>query len=146
MKKIVALVALLSALLALPAQADDTQALIDKIITTYGGEAAWRSVSGMRQEGSTYSQRRHFAGKTTRSYQHPGKMSIDIRYNDKDTELRQLDGDKAWNQGEVAPEPFVLASRLQAYRLVLPLLLLEHRNEIKDLGQRDDDNGHPCRC
>jgi hypothetical protein len=143
MKKIASLVVLLCALLSLPAQADDdAQPLIDKIIAAYGGEAAWRATAGMRQEGSTYSQSRHFAGKTLRSYQHPGKMSIDIRYSDKDAELRQLDGDLAWNNGKVGPDAYVLASRLQAYRLALPLLLLDHRNQINSLGQRDDENGH----
>lgn len=143
MKKIASLVVLLCALLSLPAQADDAQPLIDKVITTYGGEAAWRATVGMRQEGSTYSQRRHFAGKTIRSYQHPGKMSIDIRYGDKDTELRQLDGDRAWDHGKAGADSYMLASRLQAYRLALPLLVLDHRNQIKSLGQRDDESGHP---
>lgn len=142
MKKIAAVTALLTALLALPAQAEDTQALVDRIIATYGGEAVWRASKGMEQEGSTYSQRRHFAGKTSRSYQYPDKMKIDIRYKEDDTELRQLDGNRAWNHGEEATGAYPLAARLQAWRLMLPRLLIEQRDRVKDVGQREDENGH----
>lgn len=143
MKIAAALVLLLCTLPALPARADDTQALIDKVIATYGGEAAWRAVKGMRQEGSTYSLRRHFAGNTRRSYLHPGKMNIDIHYNPADTELRQLDGGQAWDHGKPGAAAFVQATHLQALRLALPLQLLDHRHEVKNLGQRNDDGGRP---
>lgn len=141
MKITAALALLLCTLFSLPAQADDTQALIDKVIATYGGEAAWRAKSGMRQEGSTYSLRRHFAGKSSRSYQHPGKMNIDIRYKESDTELRQLDGEQAWDHGKPGAAAFLQAARLQALRLALPLQLLDHRNQIRSLGQNSDENG-----
>ncbi len=143
MNKTAAFVVLLCALVAFPVQADDTQTLVDRIITTYGGEAVWRSAAGMQQEGSTYSLRRHFAGKTRRSYQHPGKMKIDIQYKEDDTELRQLDGDQAWDHGKVGTTAYLQATQLQAYRLALPLQLLDHRQEVKSLGQRDDENGQP---
>ncbi len=141
MKKIVSLFILLSTLLSLSAQADDTQTLIDKIIATYGGEALWRTTVGIQQEGSTYSQRRHNSGTASRSYQYPGKMKIYTQY-ENDTELRQLDGDQAWNHGAAGADDYVQESKLQARRLALPLLLLDHRHKIKNLGQRDDDNGH----
>lgn len=141
MKKIAAFIALFSALQVLPAQAGDTQALVDRIIAAYGGEAVWRATRGMEQEGSTYSQRRHFAGKSTRSFLYPDKLKIDIRYNEKDTELRQLDGGQAWDHGELASGSAFLAVRLQAMRLMLPRLLIEQRDRVRDMGQREDENG-----
>lgn len=143
MKKIALLSLMLAALAILPTRADDTQPLIDKVIATYGGEQAWRDVKAMAQEGSTYSAQRHFSGKTRRLYQHPGQMVIDIQYKPGDTELRQLDGNKAWNHGEPAPAALTQAAQLQAWRLVLPKLLIERRGEIKSLGQREDESGQP---
>jgi len=126
-----------------PSAQADTQAIIDKIIEAYGGEDTWHAAKGFSQQGHTYSQHRDLQGQTTRMYRHPGSMRIDIRYSAEDTELRQLDGEQAWNHGEPGTHPYMLATRLQAYRLSLPLQLIDHRNEVKDLGQRNDDKGNP---
>ncbi len=120
-----------------------TEALIDSVITTYGGEEAWRKVVGIDERGRTYSERLQMFGQTERSYAHPNQMRIAIRYKEDESELRQLSGDQGWSHGKEAHPAFVKAARLQAYRMALPLLLLDHKQQIEDLGQRNDDKGAP---
>lgn len=122
-----------------------TQTLIDDIITTYGGTEAWQKINGFEQHGRTYSERLQIFGKSERVYAHPNRMRIAIDYKEDEKELRQLDGDHGWSHGQAAHPAFVLAARLQAYRLALPLLLLDNKDKIEDLGQRDDEQGKPHR-
>lgn len=123
---------------------ETTYSLINNIIEAYGGEEVWRNVVGFKQSGRTYSERLQIFGKTERIYAHPNRMRIAIDYNADEKELRQLDGNNGWSHGKAAHPAFVKAARLQAFRLALPLLLLDHKENIEDLGLRDDD-GKPHR-
>jgi len=110
------------------------QNLVDQVIKAYGGQEIWNNTQGILQSGTIHSQRRGASGQIERSYQHPHRMRIDIRYSASDTELRQLDGELAWKDAKPASQPYMLATRLQAARLGAPQLLLDNREGIRDLG------------
>jgi hypothetical protein len=125
-----------------PAQADDTlQDLIDKVLNNYGGENTWKQTTSIYQEGNTFSQALHQLGRTIRSFNYPHQALIEIRYDSGDSESRLLNGDKVWDHGKSGSQPFMLATRLQSYRLALPKQLAEKRREAKDLGSRSDEDG-----
>jgi len=124
------------------AQAEEAlQATIDQVLKTYGGAGIWDKTTGIQQTGMTFSQARHMLGNTTRSYRFPDEMTIDIRYEDGESELRQMSGGQVWNHGQPANLPFAQATLLQSYRMAIPKQLLAHRHTAKDLGTREGEDG-----
>ncbi len=116
----------------------DVQKLVDEIIEAYGGANAWSKVTAFHQQGRTYSERLGRFGKTERSYQHPNRMRVDIDYGGDETELRQLDGEEAWSHGKKTLPAYADAVRMQAYRISLPLLLIDQKDKAQELGSRQD--------
>ncbi len=114
---------------------------IDKILNAHGGAEVWKKTQAIVHTGDTFSQSRHAMGSTQRSYQYPDKFRISIDYPGNDSELRQLNGDKVWDHGQLGSEPFAKATQLQAMRMMPAKQLLEHRDIAKDLGTRTDENG-----
>lgn len=108
-------------------------ALVDKVLTAYGGAAAWEKVASFRQTGRVVSSMRSGEGKLDREWQRPDKLRVEIVYPSH-TEVRVVDGDHGTQNGKEATGMGLDAMRLQAARLALPLLLAQKRSELKSAG------------
>jgi len=133
-----AVLTLLFALLnfALPvaaAETDALDALLLKVVSAYGGEAALNGPRGVRQTGVTYSNMRKMEGRIVRTYLPPDQMRIEIQYPDTE-ELRILNGPHAWKREQQMSKPYRDAQLLQAMRIGLPWNLLQARSQLRDLG------------
>jgi len=107
--------------------------LVAKIVSAYGGAAAWEKVTSFREIGTVTPAMRPGQGKLTREWQRPDKLRVEIVYPSS-TELRVIDGDRGTQNGKEATGMGLDAMRLQAARLALPQLLLEKRKTLRDLG------------
>jgi hypothetical protein len=107
-------------------------ALVDKVLSAYGGAAAWEKVASFRQTGRVVSSMRG-EGKLDRQWQRPDKLRVEITYPSH-TELRVVDGDHGTQNGKEATGMGLDAMRLQAARLALPLLLAQKKSELKSAG------------
>ena len=115
--------------------ASDLDAVIAKTIKTYGGEAAWKKVASIHEAGVVDSPMSG-EGKTTRDWQQGKKLRVDIQYA-KNHEVRDLDGDKGSRNGTPVTGMGYDAMVLQWARLAIPAMLVEHRSELKDMGEKD---------
>lgn len=133
------LVLLLLAAVALPALASDPAVGVDKIvdgvIAAYGGEAAWKSVASIEQKGTTTSAMGG-SGAMTRTWQRAHKLRVEIAYADH-TEVRDVDGATGTRNGKPVTGLQLDAMTLQWARLAIPILLIEQRAKIHDLGEKD---------
>ncbi|MFM9845831.1 MAG: hypothetical protein ACKVP3_01555 [Hyphomicrobiaceae bacterium] len=112
-------------------------AFVDKIAAAYGGAELLPRLATMRQTGRTMSAMRgNVEGDMVRQFVYPDKLRIEIDYVGDVRETRILDGMSGWMDGEPVTGPMLMAMRLQAARLALPLLLISHRNEVIDHGHR----------
>lgn len=114
--------------------ANDLQQLLENTIAVYGGEETLRKTRGIYQTGTTFSQRRGVSGKVERYYIHPDNFRIDIYYPGTTPEQRIVSGTYAWKHGRPVSVPSRLAMILQAVRIGLPMILLEHREHVLDQG------------
>lgn len=126
----------LSFLLAPHAHAQSLDDVVASVLKEYGGAAAWQKVTTIRETGTVVPAMGSGNGATTRSWQKPDKLRIEIVYPTR-TELRVLDGDHGTNNGKEVTGPGLDAMKLQAARLALPLLLVEKRASLHDGGMRD---------
>jgi hypothetical protein len=109
--------------------------LIARVMTTYGGAAAWSRVTAFHQTGTVIPAMRPGEGKLTRDWQRPDKLRVEIVYPTS-TEVRVLDGDHGTQNGKDASGMALDAMRLQAARLSLPELLIEKRKTLRQLEDR----------
>ena len=127
--------ALLVTFFAFPLFASDFTKVVDGVITTYGGAAAWKKVQTIRESGSlTSGMGGH--GTMTRTWQRARKLRVEIAYTDH-TEVRDLDGDRGTRNGQAVTGPPLDGMTLQWARLAIPALLLERREQLRDLGVRE---------
>lgn len=112
--------------------APPSKQLIDKVIKTYGGEQAWKKVAGLRESGKVLSAMQG-EGTVVRTWQNPDKLRIEIDYADNH-ETRVVSGLSGWRDGEPVGGPQLDAMILQRARIALPLLLIRHRADLRDLG------------
>jgi hypothetical protein len=92
-------VAILAALLLPPAAlASDLDALVAKVVDTYGGSAAWAKVTSIDAKGRVDPSMRKGPGAMTRSWSGAGNLRVEIVYPDK-TEVRALADGKGTNNG-----------------------------------------------
>ncbi len=125
---------------------DEVAELVDHVIDAYGGEAALDAAQSFRQSGETVSFLRGGAkGRIVRTFQAPDRLRVEIVYPGEAPEMRVLDGDRGWQQGQEAPPALVDAMRLQAARLALPLLLRDAGRQVKDLGTTSAQDGRSVR-
>ena len=115
--------------------ASDFDAIVANTIKTYGGEAAWRKVASIHETGDVASPMSG-PGKTTRDWERGKKLRVDIQYA-KNHEVRDLDGDKGSHNGTPVTGMGYDAMVLQWARLAIPLMLIEHRADLKDMGEKD---------
>jgi len=109
--------------------------LIARVMTAYGGAAAWSKVTGFHQAGTVIPAMRPGEGKLTRDWQRPDKLRVEIVYP-ASTEIRVVDGDHGTQNGKDASGMGLDAMRLQAARLSLPELLIEKRAMLRQLEDR----------
>jgi hypothetical protein len=129
------LAALLFTLLAVPALASDFDTIVDGVITTYGGAAAWKTVKSINETG-TIASAMVGHGAMTRTWQRAHKLRVEIKYSDH-TEVRDLDGDHGSHNGKPVAGMQLDAMTLQWARLAIPALLIEHRPRLRDGGTRE---------
>lgn len=115
--------------------ASDLDAVVAKTIKTYGGEAAWKKVASIHEAGVVESPMSG-EGKTTRDWARGRKLRVEIQYA-KNKEVRDLSGDKGTRNGEPVTGMGFDAMVLQWARLAIPAMLIEHRSELKDLGEKE---------
>jgi hypothetical protein len=108
--------------------------LIARVMTTYGGAAAWSKVTGLHETGAVTPAMRPGEGKLTRDWQRPDKLRVEIVYPTS-TEVRVVDGDHGTQNGKDASGMGLDAMRLQAARLSLPELLIEKRATLRQPGE-----------
>lgn len=122
------------------ASAMEISALLDKVAATYGINSLAGGIKGIRQTGRTFSSMRQEEGPIVRTYQHPDRLRIEIRYPGSE-EVRVLNGSQAWKQGEPITGSFHAAMILQAARMALPWNLQKDRSSLRDLGTLKLDDG-----
>ncbi|HMC21556.1 MAG TPA: hypothetical protein VKL19_06895 [Thermoanaerobaculia bacterium] len=120
----------LAALNGQPLPVDD---LIAKVVNAYGGAAAWSKVTSFREIGTVTPAMRPGQGALTREWQRPDKLRVEIVYP-TNTEIRIVNGDHGTQNGKEATGMGLDAMRLQAARLVAPLLLLEKKSSLHATG------------
>jgi hypothetical protein len=130
------LAAVITFLIAPAAFAQSLDNVVASVMKEYGGVAAWQKVSTIRETGKVVPAMRKGDGATTRFWQKPDKLRVEIVYPER-TELRIVDGDHGTNNGKDVAGPGLDAMKLQAARLALPLLLVDKRASLNDLGTRD---------
>src|SRR6266550_3774170 len=110
--------------------------LIARVMAAYGGSAAWSKVAGFHETGTVTPAMRPDEGKLTRDWQRPDKLRVEIVYPTS-TEVRVVDGDHGTQNGKDASGMGLDAMRLQAARLALPPLLIEKRQTLRQLENRN---------
>ena len=104
--------------------------LVDDVIKAYGGAEAWAKVKSFRQSGTVASPMRPAPGQVTRIWTRPDKLTFEVVYP-SGKETRIVDGDHGTQNGKEASGMGLAAMRLQAARLAIPALLLDHRADVK---------------
>ena len=105
--------------------------LLAKVVAAHGGQKALVAAHALRERGALVSPR----GSATvlREFERPGRLKVDVAYA-ASREVRLLDGDKAFRNGEPVTGPAMAAMSLQAARLDLPFLLAGAAGKAEDLG------------
>src|SRR5438045_3168506 len=115
--------AVIAALLLPPAAfASDPDALVDKVVTAYGGAAAWGKVTQVVAHGRVVPAMRKGDGVMTRTWRGTNDLRVEIAYPENKTEVRVLENGKGTNNGRESNPMELDAMRLQAARLALPKL------------------------
>lgn len=126
--------------------AEDTiDQLVDRVVVAYGGSSALIKPQLRKETGKTVSFIRNTEGKITRQFVYPDLLRIDIDYGNAMVEHRVLNHDRTYKDGVEAMPMLRLAILLQAARMDLPRLLLEHRASIQDKGMVANTNANPLR-
>ncbi|MDH3476567.1 MAG: hypothetical protein OEM59_23045, partial [Rhodospirillales bacterium] len=73
------------------------------------------------------------------------KLRVEIGYPGEAPEVRVLDGRRGWTKGVEATGPMTGAMQLQAARMALPRILLEHKARVMDQGMTKGPDGADIR-
>ncbi|MBF0269994.1 MAG: hypothetical protein HQL44_15525 [Alphaproteobacteria bacterium] len=111
--------------------------VLERSLAAYGGQARLSALTSLRLLGRISAKGQAGQGRVERLFQAPDRLSSVISYGGGASERRVLIRDKAWRNGQAASVPEHLAMSLQMARLRLPLLLLENRSSLTDLGERE---------
>lgn len=109
--------------------------IIEAVLSEYG--KPWQQTSGMKQYGHTFSVRQQAKGPLTRLWAYPQKMNMQIDYENGRGEHRILNGELAWQHGQIAKPMLHKAIVLLAARLALPVTLREHADDAKLRGKTE---------
>jgi hypothetical protein len=136
---------LLICLIVVPVSGSATESLetfVNRVIEVYGGKDALSLAATVRQTGQTVSLTRGGAtASLTRVFQRPDKLRVEIAFPGEQAEVRILNGAQGWRQNSEISGPLHNAMLLQAARIALPLLLLEERENLEDLGTEAGPGG-----
>lgn len=114
---------------------DDLAAVVKKTLEVYGGEQALSKVVAVRETGKVSSaMRKGGTGMMVRTFSGPQKLRVEIEYPGEPVEVRVVDGEQGWRGGNAVQGPPLFAMVLQAARLSLPQLLVQHRKSLRDGG------------
>src|SRR5882724_13295946 len=133
MRKLAAIVAFL---IAPAAFAQSLDVVVGNVMKEYGGAPAWQKVTNIRETGKVVPAMRKGDGATTRTWQKPDKLRVEIVYP-TETEVRIVDGDHGTRNGKEVTGGGLDAMKLQETRLELPLLLIAKQTSLHDLGMRE---------
>jgi hypothetical protein len=126
--------------------ADDAQSFLSFMVDSYGGEAALRKVTSIRQTGQLVAQRGGLVpGKIERLMQLPDKLRIVIDHPGDLAERRVLVDSNSWRDGKETTLPQHASMVLQTARLRLPLLFFDRKAEVKDMGIVEGEGGAKAR-
>jgi hypothetical protein len=129
--------AFVATLLIAPAVlAQSLDVVVGNVMKEYGGTTAWQKVTTIRETGNVVPTMRKGDGTTTRTWQKPDKLRVEIVYP-TETEVRIVDGDHGTRNGKEATGGGLDAMKLQEARLELPLLLVAKQTSLHDLGMRE---------
>jgi hypothetical protein len=92
-------------------------ALVSRIAQAYGGEKALAGIKAFRETGTLESPRG--LARTARVFAPPDRLRVEIVYSGGGGEVRILDGQDGWRNGEPVMGPPRDAMALQAARLDL---------------------------
>lgn len=131
MRRITGIICLAALLFSRPGMADVDQ-LLEKVIAAYGGREHISRVTAYQQFGVTFSSMRGVEGNIMRVYRHPDHLRVEIKYDKDYSESRILAGSRAWKQDQPVGGIFYSAMLLQAARLGLPAILVEHQQHVRE--------------
>jgi hypothetical protein len=115
--------------------------VLEKVANAYGGRTRIAEVTTYKQHGVIFSSMRRTTGDVLRAYRHPDHLRVEIKYDQHTSELRILAGANAWKHNEPTSGPFYSAMLLQAARLGLPSILLDHQRHVRDAGSMTGKQG-----
>jgi hypothetical protein len=122
----------------------DLRPLIDRVVLAYGGRAALEGVHAYRMEGRVVAVQQKREGPTSRLFQRPGRLRVEVRYPER-PETRIVSGERGWRGlgADVvdASGTMLDAMILQAARADLPWWLLQHASDARAIDPLDHD-GH----
>lgn len=113
--------------------------VLKRSLDAYGGEAKLAALKSLSLKGRISAKGQAQPGSVERLFQSPDRLSSLIVHANGSRERRILVRDKAWRNGQAASVPEHLAMSLQLARMRLPLLLLENRANLSDLGEREQN-------
>jgi len=120
--------------------AQDVRELVERVLDAYGGRAALDRVKAYRAEGRVVAVMQGREGPTTRLFQRPNRLRIELRYA-VEPELRIVAGARGWRGSEDGVEPasgpMLDAMILQAARAAVPWILMEHAAEARRIEPRE---------
>jgi hypothetical protein len=116
----------------------DIATIVSRVIDTYGGEKALRSVHGFHEAGNQWATQSELPIRAERWFARPDRLRLELAYPDHH-ETRITDGALGWTGDSIeSAEPAkalkLQAMRLQTARLDLPLRLLEQQDAIEQRG------------
>jgi hypothetical protein len=136
-KALLLLICTLAATSALAAEGVD--ALVDKVAKAYGGREALENITAVRETGRVEAATQMGnSGPIVRTYARPLKLRVEIGEASKPTEVRVLDGEKGWRNGQESSSGMGYeAMVLQAVRLDLPFQFLSQRKVLVEKESMD---------
>ena len=135
-RRLLLLAPILTAFAATPAApADDASAVIDSVLSAYGGWTKLSAIKGYRAQGTVLTGHQESEKPTHRLFLRPSRFKVVIEHPGRH-EVRLLDGARGWRTGSgtalVEADGVMLDSMvLQAARANLPWILTERRDVAK---------------
>lgn len=138
--------ALIFSLAAAPAFASEATDLAEKVIAAYGGAEAIERARSTHQSGTLESYRHAKTGTVERSFTRPDRLRVEIRIPGEKPEIRILDGDRGWLNGQPVRPMMVKAMYLQLARMELPWLVLKSGADVVLLGPVKHGDGRDLKA
>lgn len=109
-------------------------AVMERLIDSYGGESSLRKLQNQVQEWDMIAVRSHRQGTDVRTIRAPNQLKVELTYPDK-TETRIFNGEESYVRFNGGPVKTVVeaqrdAMRLQMMRLYSPLLLRDRLDSL----------------